>query len=78
MIINKTKNKRMEVVIIILAYVANVFLNRWLNKILLHKKKGMYHMIPAHWFLSYVTTFFFVVSIIEDSKFFKWFTGKYW
>lgn len=68
----------MWITIIILAYVANVFLNRWLNKI--DYKYNNAAILPAFWFTSLICTIVITVSIIVDfsRKRKNWFTGKYW
>jgi lipid-A-disaccharide synthase-like uncharacterized protein len=71
----------MILTIIILAYVVNVFLNRWLNKIIV-KKNTESSIVPIVWFMSFVGTILFFSFIIEYSnftnKFINWFTGKNW
>ena len=69
----------MTIAIIILAYVANVFLNRWLNKIVF-KIDNYYVIIPLIWFVPVVVTIAFLVIIIEEKNKpeTNWFTGKYW
>ena len=66
--------------IIIIAYVANVFLNRWLNKIIykeLNDEKTVWL-----WFIPVLITIVFIWIVLEETKIFKhkgnWFTGKYW
>jgi hypothetical protein len=61
--------------IIILAYVANVFLNRWLNKID-YKNYGS-SIEPFLWFLPIIGTIVFLCSLIGEWKD-NWFTGKNW
>jgi hypothetical protein len=65
----------MIVAIIIIVYVLNVFLNRWLNKILHIKHDGP--IIVWLWFLSVFTTLVFLIIIINEIRG-NWFTGKYW
>lgn len=70
----------MIIALIILAYVANVFLNRWLNKIT-YKIDGV--KMPFAWFLSIAETIVFLIIILLEIKLkynFKsnWFTGKHW
>jgi hypothetical protein len=69
----------MTIAIIILAYVANVFLNRWLNKIVF-KIDEDYVIIPNIWFVPVVVTIAFLVIIIKEKNKpeTNWFTGKYW
>jgi len=68
----------MTTTIIILAYIGNVFLNRWLNKIKYEKfNDGVY---PFYWFIPLLPTI--VMSFIIISHYLKntdtWFTGKHW
>ncbi len=63
--------------IIIIAYILNVFLNRWLNYIDYKKYNG--NIAPAIWFFSIMATIAFLACIVI--KYFdrpNWFTGKYW
>lgn len=64
------------IALIILAYVANVFLNRWLDKMLV-KKLGSYP-IPWFWFCSLFATATLLFALIIDNKLINWFTGKHW
>lgn len=68
----------MTTTIIILAYIGNVFLNRWLNKIAYEKFD--FERVPLIWFFSlYVTIIFlcFIIShYLENTN--NWFTGKHW
>ncbi len=67
-------------IIIILAYVANVFLNRWLNKIYI-KRGGVYKKVVCLWFIPISTTIAFLFLIFNQSNFKikeNWFTGKNW
>jgi hypothetical protein len=78
----------MTLSLIILAYVANVFLNRWLNK----KIYDVYKLgaTPFIWFLSLIGTavicLAFLIEFLERSyeklnaknRFTNWFTGKHW
>lgn len=72
----------MTVLLICVAYVANVFLNRWLNKILVKYNSDDYEIAPSSWFWSLICTIALTSIIIFDAKPFKsrsnWFTGKYW
>jgi uncharacterized membrane protein len=69
----------MTIAIIILAYVANVFLNRWLNKILYKSNPAI---IPVLWFFSLIGTLVFIWVLVEKmnskSNWFNWFKGKNW
>jgi len=62
--------------IVVLAYVANVFLNRWLNKLWV-KENPNNPIIPLAWFFSIPATiaFFVMINSLKNSN---WFTGKYW
>ena len=67
----------METIIIILAYVANVFLNRWINK-QLYKISKFYEPIPAFWFFPIVTTIVLGLDLINEQGGKNKFTGKNW
>jgi len=63
--------------IIIIAYILNVSLNRWLNYILY--KKYNYSKTPIIWFFSIMATIALLgCMIIEYFDKPNWFTGKYW
>jgi hypothetical protein len=66
----------MTITIIILAYVVNVFLNRWLNKIIY--KSDKYDKVPKFWFIPVIMTAVFIWIILEESMKSNWFTGKHW
>lgn len=72
----------MTVLLICVAYVANVFLNRWLNKVLVKYNSDDYEVIPSSWFWSLIATVIITGIIIGDFKLLKsrsnWFTGKHW
>ena len=62
--------------IIIIAYIANVFFNRWLSKIIY---KSIKEVIPILWFFSLIGTGVLIYTLIdnlEDKS--NWFTGKNW
>jgi uncharacterized membrane protein len=63
--------------IIIVAYILNVFLNRWLNYTIYTKYGEL--KVPAIWFLSIISTIIFIIVIMiyyfENDN---WFTGKHW
>lgn len=61
--------------IIIISYILNVFLNRWLDKLI--TKNGS-KPVPFLWFFSLFATVVLFYVLICDSKFFDWFTGKHW
>ena len=69
----------MTIAIIIIAYVLNVFLNRWLNKLIYKYDRDPDLMIGV-WFIPIVSTLFFliVLIIVSADKDNNWFTGKYW
>ena len=74
----------MTVIIIILAYVVNVFLNRWLNKIANKLSGDSCIIAPASWFCPLFPTILLIIVIggclfttkLEERS--NWFTGKYW
>jgi branched-subunit amino acid transport protein AzlD len=67
----------MTITLIIIAYILNVFLNRWLNYIIYEKNGNS--KAPFIWFLSIITTIIFIIAImIYWSENENWFTGKYW
>jgi len=66
----------MEIALIIIAYILNVFLNRWLNYIL-YKMEGI--IFTPSWFCSIIGTCALLVTIIisyTDKP--NWFTGRDW
>ena len=66
----------MTTAIIILAYVANVFLNRWLNMVA-YKSDRSVPVIPLFWFFSFIATLLLLaIVIVAGDK--NWFTGKNW
>lgn len=67
----------MEIVIISLAYVANVFLNRWLNK-QLYKIDKFNGINPMLWFFPILTTIVFGLDLINEQGGKNKFTGKNW
>jgi hypothetical protein len=67
----------METVIIILVYVANVFLNRWLNKTL-YKIDKFNGINPMFWFFPIVTIVVFGLELINEQSRKNKFTGKNW
>jgi hypothetical protein len=65
----------MTITLIILAYVANVFFNRWLNKIMYQKYND--NIIPIIWFFpAPIMLVFFIISYFDNIE--NWFTGKHW
>jgi hypothetical protein len=69
----------MTITLLIIAYVLNVFLNRWLNKLIYKYDRDPDLMIGV-WFIPIVSTLFFLIVLITVSadKDTNWFTGKYW
>jgi hypothetical protein len=69
----------MTVTLLIIAYVLNVFLNRWLNKLIYKYDRDPDLMIGV-WFIPILSTLFFliVLIIVSADKDNNWFTGKYW
>jgi len=62
---------------LILAYIANVFLNRWLNKIAY--KRGDANIEFLYWFVPIATTMAMLAIVLQNIKIKKnWFTGKNW
>lgn len=70
----------MITLIVLLSYIGNIFLNRWLNKIV-HKKANLV-IVPGLWFVPILMTLVLIIIILadflEDNKFSKWFKGDYW
>ena len=74
----------MTIALIIVAYIASVFLNRWLNYLIV--KKYDESKVPVFWVFSLFSTIVFIIVILENvkfnikfiTKFTNWFTGKYW
>lgn len=66
----------MTTLIIILAYILNVFLNRWLNKIVY--ERGIEAKVVGFWFVPIVVSLAFICIILSNSNGNNWFTGKYW
>ncbi len=67
----------MTIEIIILAYVVNIFLSRWLNKIA-YKKDYAIIAVWA-WFIPIACAIAMIIIIAENIKIKKnWFTGKNW
>jgi hypothetical protein len=68
----------MTITIVILAYVANGFFNRWINKVLY--KKDILEIAPfIVWFIPFFTTIVFLSIWLKECKLKdNWFTGKYW
>ena len=68
----------MTITIVILAYVANVFFNRWLNKVLY--KKDFVEIAPIMvWFIPLFSSIVLLSIWLKEFKpKSNWFTGKYW
>lgn len=67
----------MTATIIILAYVASVFLNRWLNKIAY--KRLCADITVWSWFVPIACSIAMIIIILENIEIKKnWFTGKNW
>jgi hypothetical protein len=68
----------MTITLLIIAYVLNVFLNRWLDKIRCGLSKYNYPVVFT-WFIPVATTLALTACILIDTEFKEnWFTGKYW
>lgn len=72
----------MNVLIVIIAYVLSVFLNRWINKIGNRiTDTDERHVIG--WFFSFIYTIVIILVILlvydkRESKFTRWFKGRHW
>ena len=67
----------MTITLIIIGYILNVFLNRWLNYILYTKYCQRREIVI--WFLAIAGTTIFIIAIITNYfEYENWFTGKYW
>ena len=62
--------------IIILAYVASVFFNRWLNKIIYNIDKDIDVVEPRYWFIPILTTVVLIGEVLDNRN--TWFAGKNW
>jgi hypothetical protein len=69
----------MTITLLIIAYALNVFLNRWLNK-LIYKYDHDEDLMISVWFIPIVSTLFLLIITIKviANKDSNWFTGKYW
>jgi hypothetical protein len=66
------------ITIIILAYIANIFLNRWLNYKLWQQDKDT-PKCPLMWFIPVAYVIAFIIVILDNEEWKNnWFTGKYW
>jgi len=71
------KKEIMIITLIILAYVANVFINRWFNKLMYQKFDD--YVYPSIWFFpAPIMLVFFIISYADDIELSDWFTGKKW
>jgi len=68
----------MIITMIILAYIGNVFLNRWLNKIVY--KKNIAKIEVFTWFIPVLVTIAFILVLLNHfiEKKSNWFIGKHW
>jgi hypothetical protein len=67
----------MIIAIIILAYVANVFLNRYINKLLYLNRH--ISRVPLIWLFPFPIMLIVWISIVTyESKVIDWFTGESW
>lgn len=67
----------MYTIIIIILYILNIFLNRYLNKIA-YKHSGATKAWQI-WFIPILPTLVLFFGIISEKiNFDNWFTGKYW
>ena len=65
--------------IIILAYIANVFIARHLNYLLYKKNDEFYYKRWGVWFIPIAPVIAFTIILLGHIKIKKnWFTGKYW
>ena len=65
--------------IIILAYIANVFIARYLNYLLYKKDDEFYPKHWGVWFIPIGPVVAFTIILLERIKIKKnWFTGRYW
>jgi len=71
----------MVTILWILAYVASVFLSRWLNKIAI-KISGISVIMPAMWFVPVINVLAFgaivIIELFAANAKSTWFTGKNW
>lgn len=74
----------MTITLIILAYVASVFFNRWLNYLLV-KWDLTDDVFPVFWFVPFFIPIYIIVVLIIgviieicNTKFINWFKGKHW
>lgn len=68
----------MTIILIVVAYIANVFVNRYLNYLLVVKHKH-YSPMPLIWFIGPVATLVlggFLIGEMNAEK--TWFGGKNW
>jgi hypothetical protein len=67
----------MTITLIILAYVANVFINRWFNKLMYQKFDDC--IVPYLWLIpAPIMLVFFIISYTVRIEISDWFTGKKW
>lgn len=67
--------------IIILAYIASVFINRWFNK-KCYQSNHEHDIVPFVWFFSILVLpiwiGIYVIELLKKSHKSNWFTGKNW
>lgn len=70
----------MTIALIILAYVASVFLNRWLNYLIYKYFDDLDEedIVPIIWFIPVIGTIFIIVTVLQLLYSESWFTGKHW
>lgn len=64
---------------ILFAYIASIFLNRHLNKII--AKTNHDKIIPILWFIPVLCTIALLIVMLINSKepnWYKWFRGEHW
>ena len=67
--------------IIILAYIASVFINRWFNK-KCYQSNHEHDIVPFVWFFSILVLpiwiGIYIIELLKKSRKSNWFTGKNW
>ena len=68
----------MIAIIIILAYIGNIFITRGVNKIVYKKDIG--YILPWTWFIPIIPILALLMLLLVDycERQDNWFTGKYW
>ena len=68
----------MTIIILILTYVASVFLTRWMNK-KLYQLDNDFDVLPGLWFIPVFGFIgYFIAYQLEKPSQKNWFTGKNW